>query len=153
MPYLGLASFVVVVLLAVPPVWEYSNSVQFCGETCHTMPPEYQTYLVSPHARVPCVDCHIGRGLIITQAIRKTGHMRLLWDTITHNYEYPIFVSTMRPARETCELCHFPEKFSSDSLVEIQRFRQNEENTPYDIYLLMHTGGGSAREGLAHESD
>jgi len=108
LPYLGVAAFLVVVLLAIPPAWEYSNSVSFCGETCHTMPPEYQTYLVSPHARVLCVDCHIGRGLIIQQAIRKTGHMRLLWDTITHSYEYPIMVSSMRPARDTCELCHFP---------------------------------------------
>jgi len=108
LPYLGVAAFLVVVLLAIPPAWEYSNSGSFCGETCHTMPPEYQTYLVSPHARVLCVDCHIGRGLIIQQAIRKTGHMRLLWDTITHSYEYPIMVSSMRPARDTCELCHFP---------------------------------------------
>ena len=147
-PYFGIAGFVVVVLLAIPPAWEYSNSTQFCGETCHTMPPEYQTYLISPHARVPCVDCHIGRGLIIEQAIRKTGHMRLLWDTLTNNYEYPIHVSSMRPARDTCELCHFPEKFSDDSLRERQHYLENVENTPYSIYLLMHTGGGSSREGL-----
>ncbi len=148
LPYLGVGAFIVVVLLAIPPAWEYSNSVPFCGETCHTMPPEYQTYLVSPHARVLCVDCHIGRGLIIQQAYRKVGHMRLIWATLTNSYEYPIRVSSMRPARETCELCHFPEKFSDDSLREQKHFRQNEENTPYSIYLLMHTGGGSARQGL-----
>ncbi len=147
-PFLGIAGFIVVVLLAAPPAWEYSNSTQFCGETCHTMPPEYQTYLVSPHARVPCVDCHIGRGLIIEQAFRKTEHMRLIWMTLTNSYEYPIHVSSMRPARDTCELCHFPEKFSDDSLRERQHYLENAENTPYSIYLLMHTGGGSAREGL-----
>jgi hypothetical protein len=146
---LGLLGMIpIVILLLIPPAWEYSNSVQFCGETCHTMPPEYQTYQVSPHARVLCVDCHIGRGLIIQQAYRKTGHMRLLWDTLTNNYEYPIRVRTMRPARETCELCHYPEKFSDDSLRVIHRFEDSEENTPYDVYLLMHTGGGTAREGL-----
>ncbi len=136
------------VLLAIPPAWEYSNSVSFCGTSCHTMPPELNTYLVSPHARVLCVDCHIGRGLILEQAIRKSGHMRLLFATLTNSYEYPIRVSTMRPARETCELCHFPEKFSDDSLRVTHRFGTDEQNESFDVYLLMHTGGGSHREGL-----
>ncbi len=53
----------VALLLILPPAWEYSNSAQFCGTTCHTMPPQFKTYLASAHARVPCVDCHIGRDL------------------------------------------------------------------------------------------
>ncbi len=69
----------VFMLLAIPPAWEYSNTAGFCGTTCHTMPPEYNTYLVSPHARVPCVDCHIGRDWIAKQAIRKSGHMELIY--------------------------------------------------------------------------
>jgi nitrate/TMAO reductase-like tetraheme cytochrome c subunit len=40
--------------------WEYTNSPEFCGTVCHTMPPEYMAYQVSPHARVDCVDCHLG---------------------------------------------------------------------------------------------
>jgi len=41
----------------------YMDSVQFCGTTCHTvMEPQYVAYLDSPHARVSCVDCHIGPG-------------------------------------------------------------------------------------------
>jgi hypothetical protein len=149
LPYLVAPAVVLLpILLVIPPVWEYSNSAQFCGTTCHTMPPEYNTYLVSPHARVPCVDCHIGRDLLIVQAYRKAGHMRLLVDTVLDNYEYPIMTSEMRPARETCELCHFPEKFSDDSLRVLQRYENDRENTPYNVYLLMHTGGGSQREGL-----
>jgi nitrate/TMAO reductase-like tetraheme cytochrome c subunit len=140
--------FPVFMLLAIPPAWEYSNTAEFCGETCHTMPPEYSTYIVSPHARVPCVDCHIGRDWILKQAIRKTGHLELVYKTITGDYEYPIVVSSMRPARETCERCHFPEKFSDDSLRAIQRYADDENNTFYEVYLLMHTGGGAARVGL-----
>jgi mono/diheme cytochrome c family protein len=136
------------ILVAGPPVWEYSNSAAFCGTTCHTMPPEYNTYLVSPHARVPCVDCHIGRDLMIVQASRKVGHMRLVFDTLLDNFEYPIRTSEMRPARETCELCHFPQKFSDDSLRVIHGFENNRQNEPYATYLLMHTGGGTQREGL-----
>ena len=139
-----------VIVLMLPAAWAYSNSPEFCGTTCHTMPPEYNTYLVSPHARVLCVDCHIGRGSFYQQFTRKTTHSRLLWATVMENYEYPIYVSSMRPARETCELCHYPEKFSDDSLRVLNRFRDNEDNDPYDIYLLMHTGGGSQREGLGY---
>ncbi len=149
LPYVVVLAVVFLpILVAVPPIWEYSNSSVFCGTTCHTMPPEYNTYLISPHARVPCVDCHIGRDLMIVQASRKVGHMRLIFDTLLDNYEYPIQTSEMRPARETCELCHFPQKFSDDSLRVLHRYESNRENDPYAIYLLMHTGGGTQREGL-----
>jgi hypothetical protein len=41
----------------------YMDGVTFCGKTCHTvMNPEYTAYLTSPHARVECVQCHIGPG-------------------------------------------------------------------------------------------
>lgn len=148
LPFVVLGGFVLVGLLIIPPMWEYTNSASFCGTTCHTMPPEYATYQVSPHARVPCVDCHIGRDWIAVQFTRKVGHIRLVVDTLLDEYEYPIQVGVMRPARQTCERCHFPEKFSDDSLRVIHRFENNRENDPYDIYLLMHTGGGIQREGL-----
>lgn len=135
-------------LVVAPPVWEYTNSTPFCANSCHTMPPAFESYRESPHARVPCVDCHIGRGLLIEQFARKSGHARLLWATLTGDFEYPIRVSHMRPAMDTCELCHFPEKFSDDSFRVVRKVVGNESNDLYDIYLLMHTGGGSAREGL-----
>jgi len=41
----------------------YTESVSFCGRTCHTpMTPEYTAYLDSSHARVRCVECHVGDG-------------------------------------------------------------------------------------------
>ena len=95
------------IMIAAPPLWEYSNSAEFCGTTCHTMPPEYHSYLESPHSRVPCVDCHIGRDLLIVQFLRKSEHMRLITDTILENYELPIRTHSMRPARETCEAVPF----------------------------------------------
>lgn len=135
-------------LLIAPPIWEYSNSTAFCGVTCHTMPPEYSTFLVSPHSRITCVDCHIGRDLLLVQFFRKAGHMRLIADTVLENFHLPIRSAEMRPARETCEMCHSPEKFSNDSLKVINTFDNNRTNDPSSIYLLLHTGGGSQREGL-----
>ena len=43
--------------------YEFTESVTFCGETCHKiMTPEFTAYQESPHARVACVQCHIGPG-------------------------------------------------------------------------------------------
>ncbi len=43
--------------------FEVTESPQFCGALCHTvMRPEYSEYKISPHARVPCTECHIGPG-------------------------------------------------------------------------------------------
>src|SRR5438045_1460367 len=43
--------------------FEHTESVQFCGQTCHTvMRPEFVAYQASPHARVRCVECHVGPG-------------------------------------------------------------------------------------------
>jgi len=138
----------IVLLLVIPPAWEYTNTAEFCGTTCHTMPPEYNTYLVSPHARVPCVDCHIGRDWLAKQFLRKSVHLRLIYLQVTGSYEYPIRSKTLRPARETCERCHYPQKFSDDSLRQANHYFADEANTAYELYLLMHTGGGSSREGL-----
>jgi mono/diheme cytochrome c family protein len=54
----------------------------------------------------------------------------------------------MRPARETCEKCHNPDKFSEDSLREDKRFQDDIDNSPYSIFLSLKTGGGTSRQGL-----
>ena len=42
--------------------WEYSNSDAFCTNACHAVHPEEpRAHEVSAHARVQCVECHIGR--------------------------------------------------------------------------------------------
>ena len=148
LPYAILGVLTLIVLIAAAYGWQYTNSPQFCGATCHTMPPEYTAYLASPHARVDCVECHIGRGFIATQVTRKAGDLRHVIATLFHNYEYPIFAINMRPARDTCERCHNPDKFSDDSLREDRRYQNDTDNTPYSIFLSLKTGGGTTRQGL-----
>ncbi|HHH81616.1 MAG TPA: cytochrome C, partial [Chloroflexi bacterium] len=148
LPYAVLGVLTLVVLIAGAYAWDYTNSPEFCGTACHTMPPEFTAYLVSPHARVDCVDCHIGRGFIATRITRKAGDVKHIVATAFKTYEFPIRAESLRPARETCEKCHFPQKFSDDSLREIKRFLPDTENTPQSIYLTLKTGGGSKREGL-----
>ena len=148
LPFLVLGGITFFVLTAGVYGWEYTNSPEFCGTACHTMPPEYTSYLQSPHARVDCVECHIGRDFVATRVGRKAGDIRHIISLAFKTYEFPIEVHTMRPARDVCETCHFPEKFSDDSLREIRTFQNDLANTPTSIYLTLKTGGGTKREGL-----
>ena len=128
--------------------WEYTNSPEFCGTACHTMPPEYTAYQVSPHARVDCVDCHLGQDSFLLTVPRKAREFNHVINALTQAYEPPIYVKSLRPARDTCEQCHNPDKFSSDAFVEIKRYAADEENTEMRNFLIMKTGGGTQREGL-----
>ena len=63
--FVGITTFINVLImgqLAYSSI-NYMDSVTFCGKTCHTvMQPQYVAYEHSPHARVACVNCHIGPG-------------------------------------------------------------------------------------------
>jgi len=121
----------------------YMESVQFCGQTCHqVMEPEYTAYQRSPHARVACVDCHIGPGAPWFVRSKLSGSYQVL--AVTFNlYPRPIPtpVRNLRPARETCEQCHWPERFSGEKLVIKTKFGDDEKNAVTKTVLLLHIGG------------
>lgn len=147
LPYAVLGVLTLGLIVGGAYAWDYTNSPSFCGTSCHTMPPEFSAYKSSPHARIACVECHIGREFVGNQIFRKAGDVRHIVAMTFQTYEYPIRVKNMRPAGETCEKCHTPEKFSDDSLRTIARFAKDEENSAYQIYLVLKTGGGDKREG------
>lgn len=148
LPYMLIGVVVIASLVGGTYGWAYTNSPQFCGTTCHTMPPQNATYVVSPHANVYCSECHIGRAFIGQQIARKSQDIRELYATVFNTYEFPIRASRSRPTRETCEQCHLPEAFADDSLRVIGRFADDLANSPTSIYLIMKTGGGSKTQGL-----
>lgn len=148
LPYAVLGALTLFVASGTVYAWDYTNSSQFCGTSCHTMPPEYSAYEVSPHARVACVECHIGREFVGNQFLRKAGDAKHIISLVSKDYEFPITAGEMRPARDTCEKCHSPEKFSDDSFRKIEHFGNDRDNTPLTIYLFLKTGGGSKRQGL-----
>lgn len=124
--------------------YHYTESVAFCGTACHAvMKPEYTAYGNSPHAHVDCVKCHIGPGTgAFVQA--KLNGLRQVKSVVTGNFEKPIpgMAHRMRPARETCLACHWPNhQYGS---VERRRtyFKPDEENSAYAIRMLLHVGGG-----------
>ena len=59
----GTAVFLVLSAIGSYKTYHVTESVAFCGEVCHAvMEPEYTTYQNGSHARVDCVECHIGSG-------------------------------------------------------------------------------------------
>jgi hypothetical protein len=150
-PYLLMGILTVIVLISTTLVWDYTNSNQFCGEVCHTMPPQFSTYLASAHAGVDCVECHLGRASLPTKIIRKAQDGTLTFTAlISETYEFPLKAHNMRPASEACETCHYPAKFSLDSFREIVHYDTDRNNTSSTTYLILKTGGGTAREGLGY---
>ncbi len=127
-------------------VW--ANSTEFCGTTCHIMTPEYTAYQNSYHARVRCADCHVGPGLGAEVEAKWQG-IRELWMNVTRTYETPIPspVESLRPAKETCEECHWPEVFYEDRAIEIVHYAQDEQNTRSNTFMLVKIGGGTLRQG------
>ena len=148
LPYAVLSILVIGILAGGAYGWEYTNSPQFCGTTCHTMPPQDATYKISPHANVYCTECHIGRAFVGQQLARKTEDVYELYSMVFHIYEFPIRATRSKPDILTCEKCHLPETFSDDSLRTISRFASDAENTKSTTYLILKTGGGAKREGL-----
>jgi hypothetical protein len=150
----GLATvgaFLLLILLAVVSYhgFLFTESVTFCGKLCHTvMEPEFAAYQHSPHAKVRCVDCHVGSGASFYVKSKLSG-VRQVFAVTFQTYEKPIAtpVKNLRPARETCEECHWPQKFYGAQLLQIPYFRYDETNTSDQINLMMKTGGGSSRLG------
>ncbi len=150
LPYSFMGVLTLGVISASAYAWDYTNSPQFCGTTCHTMPPEYTAYQVSPHANIACVECHIGRAFIGNQVLRKAGDVKHIVALALTDYQFPLTATDMRPARETCEKCHTPEKFSDDSVRALTHYGTDVANTPINITLIMKTGGGTQRQGLGY---
>ncbi len=133
-------------------VYHYSESVAFCGTTCHkVMKPEYVAYQNSPHARVACASCHIGDGADWWAKSKISGAYQV-YAVLTDNFPTPIPtpIANLRPAQETCEKCHWPQKFYGAQQKRFNHFKYDEENTSWPIDILLKTGGGDERTGQNH---
>jgi hypothetical protein len=128
----------------------YMDSVQFCGQTCHTvMQPEFTAYQNSPHSRVACVECHIGPGAGWFARSKLSG-VRQVFAVAFHTYSRPIPspVKYLRPARETCEQCHWPQRFTGDRFLVLTKFQDDEKNTRLTSVVVMKIGGRNGESNL-----
>jgi hypothetical protein len=122
----------------------YMETPQFCGATCHTMLPEYTAYANSPHSRVECVECHVAPGAKGWVESKANGTRQLIQTILrTEPKPVPSALTSGRlvPARETCENCHWPEKFDGVRLRVISKFASDEANTRSETVLALMVGG------------
>ena len=130
--------------------YEYTDSNQFCGTICHSvMTPEYTAYQNSPHARVDCVKCHIGPGAGWYVRSKLSGAYQV-YSVIFKKYQRPIPtpISNLRPARETCEQCHWPNVFYNEKKHVNTYYLSDKENSTMILTLLMKIGGGNEVTGV-----
>lgn len=132
--------------------YHYMESDAFCGQVCHVpMTPEFTAYQNSAHSRVGCVDCHIGTGASWFVKSKISG-ARQLYAVVADTFSRPIKtpVHGLRPARDTCEQCHRPEKFHGDKLVVKDKYLEDENNTHVQTVLLLKIGSAGDLTAESH---
>jgi nitrate/TMAO reductase-like tetraheme cytochrome c subunit len=143
------ACFLLLTAMGSYHTYHFTESVEFCGETCHTvMKPELTSYQHSPHARVACAECHIGKGAAWYVRSKLSGTYQV-YATLAHKYPTPIPapVKNLRPAEETCEQCHWPKEFVGNLDRTLSYYLPDQSNSLYSVRLLLKVGGGDPTHG------
>jgi hypothetical protein len=146
------ASVVNIVIFAMAGVGavHYMETPAFCGQVCHqVMTPEFVGHAQGPHANVTCVSCHVGSGAgALVQS--KLDGMRRLRAFLTNTYRTPIPtpVADLRPARDTCATCHWPEKIHGTKLRVVKEYADDEAVSETVTTLEVKVGGGSHLTGI-----
>jgi hypothetical protein len=124
---------------------QHMETVQFCGQTCHVMTPEFTAHQMAPHQKVACVDCHVAPGASGWVTSKMAG-TRQLMGVIFNSYPRPIESAMesnrLTPSAETCEQCHARETFTGQRLRVIAKYKDDESNTPTQTVLMMMVDGG-----------
>ncbi len=125
--------------------WEQQNSNGFCTYTCHAVHPEEpRAHDIGVHARVQCVECHEGRLPTLELMAAKLEHVNQLWLMMV-GWERPGQATTLRPLRDSCEGCHWPQVVHDDSVRVKARYDIDEASTETRYMLTLHTGSGTIR--------
>ncbi|MCG3176665.1 MAG: hypothetical protein MOGMAGMI_01623 [Candidatus Omnitrophica bacterium] len=141
--FVGTAILIIMTLIGSYKAYHYTESVQFCGTMCHeVMRPEHTAYLKSPHGRVACVECHIGSGANWYVKSKMSGARQVL-RTIAKSYERPIKtpVDNLRPAEQTCQQCHWPEKLHAIRDLKRSYYLTEGDDREWVVRMQMNVGG------------
>lgn len=131
--------------------YEHTESVAFCGQTCHVvMEPEAVAHRTSPHAQIGCVACHVGPGSEAFVEAKLSG-LRQVYDVLFDRVPRPIPVpiDNLRPATDTCQVCHWPEQYYTPQYRRFVHFLSDDANTRWEVHLRLMTGGGGPHLGGA----
>ena len=134
--------------------YHLTEQTDFCGNLCHVvMNPEWTTYQNSAHARVNCVECHIGPGAGWYIRSKASG-IRQVLAVMNNTFPRPLPtpITNLRPAQDTCEQCHWPGRFIGNRETIKNYYLADEKNTPHKLRLLMKIGGkkGASLGGGIH---
>ncbi|HEY8835976.1 MAG TPA: NapC/NirT family cytochrome c, partial [Chthoniobacterales bacterium] len=111
--------------------YQYTESVQFCGKTCHLpMEPQFVASQHAAHAKVECVSCHVGPGAAVYFKTKING-VKQLYHAVRNDFERPIYTTAAnpRPAQAICEQCHWPQKYAGSVDRIYRHFLSDEKNT------------------------
>jgi len=125
---------------------EYSESQAFCGQTCHpVMKPEYEAHQLGTHAKVHCVQCHVGPGAGAFLSAKFNGS-RQLWLVATNTFHRPIPapIHNLPPVEGTCQSCHWPERYVGDKTKVFYEYADDAANTETKTTVRLHVGGAVA---------
>ena len=122
----------------------YTDSNAFCMTTCHEpMNPEATVYANSPHARIDCVECHVGHGAASFIEAKISG-LRQIYALASGQISRPIPtpIHNQRPSREMCESCHWAERLIDYKVLPHSYFKGNRESEERGVRLMVKVGGG-----------
>ena len=122
---------------------EHMETVQFCGQTCHVMKPEFTAHGFPPHQAVGCASCHIAPGATGWVRAKMAGTRQLL-AVVFNNYPRPIEsameANKLVSSADTCEQCHTHGEASPPRLRIITEYKDDETNSRMDTVLIMLVG-------------
>ena len=147
--FFGTILFLVVSAVGSYEAYHFTESITFCGKICHkVMKPEHMAYQNSPHARVSCVACHVGPGAGWYAKSKLAGAYQVYAVTFDKfPRPIPTPIKNLRPAQETCEQCHWPDKFFGAQQRQFNHYMYDSENSHWPINMLIKTGGGDPKTG------
>jgi hypothetical protein len=144
---------VMVVALAGYGSLHWMESPSFCGQVCHApMQPQFTAWQAASHARIACVDCHIGQGAAAFVHAKLAGTRQLMQVT-TGSYPKPIPPGAEMPPgtqAQTCTGCHHADRATGDRVRAIREYGEDEKSTEVTTILLMHLGRGSSSGRAIH---
>ena len=130
---------------------EQMDTVQFCGQTCHVMKPEFTAHGLPPHRQVACASCHIAPGAEGFVRAKMNGTRQLIevtFNTFPRPIEPALASNRLVSSAETCEQCHSRQRVTGPMLKIVNKYKDDEANTPTKTVLMMMVGGG--RTGGIH---
>jgi len=124
---------------------EHMETVQFCGQTCHVMKPEFTAHLLAPHQQVECAACHVAPGASGWFKAKMAGTNQLIavvFNTFPRPIESALEDNRLVSSAATCEQCHARNLFIGSPLKVITKYNEDETNSRTETVLMMQVGGG-----------